>query len=84
MLDLIEDYCQIRKYKFCRLDGSTNIEDRKENVSKYFFYERGCILQNAPLKVCTSKTLHLFKLYISESCISLSQGNIKKLLEKNR
>ncbi|GFS25332.1 lymphocyte-specific helicase-like [Elysia marginata] len=32
LLDLIEDYCQIRKYGFCRLDGATNIEERKENM----------------------------------------------------
>lgn len=32
LLDLVEDYCQIRKYDFCRLDGATNIEERKENM----------------------------------------------------
>ncbi|GFO02771.1 lymphocyte-specific helicase-like [Plakobranchus ocellatus] len=35
LLDLIEDYCQIRKYDFCRLDGATNIEDRKENMEVF-------------------------------------------------
>ncbi|RUS80578.1 hypothetical protein EGW08_011672, partial [Elysia chlorotica] len=35
LLDLIEDHCQIRGYDFCRLDGATNIEDRKENMEVF-------------------------------------------------
>jgi len=36
MLDILEDYCQFRKYNYCRTDGSTDenerIEQRKEFV----------------------------------------------------
>jgi SWI/SNF-related matrix-associated actin-dependent regulator of chromatin subfamily A member 5 len=28
LLDILEDYCRMREYKFCRLDGSTELEDR--------------------------------------------------------
>jgi SWI/SNF-related matrix-associated actin-dependent regulator of chromatin subfamily A member 5 len=28
-LDIFEDYCAMRQYKFCRLDGSTELEDRE-------------------------------------------------------
>ncbi|KAH9499746.1 hypothetical protein Btru_077717 [Bulinus truncatus] len=35
MLDLIEDFCHLRGYKYCRLDGSTNIDDRKENMIEF-------------------------------------------------
>ena len=45
LLDLIEDYCQIRKYDFCRLDGATNIEDRKENVSNSGFCFKGAVFE---------------------------------------
>ncbi len=27
-LDIFEDYCTMREYKFCRLDGQTELEDR--------------------------------------------------------
>ena len=33
LLDLIEDFCQIREYQFCRLDGSTQLNDRRDSVS---------------------------------------------------
>ena len=33
MLDLIEDFCEIQQYDFCRLDGKTNIDDRRDSVS---------------------------------------------------
>lgn len=32
MLDLIEDYCYIRQHEYCRLDGSTRLEERQEQV----------------------------------------------------
>ena len=28
VMDIMEDYCQLRSYKFLRLDGSTKAEDR--------------------------------------------------------
>ena len=28
MLDIIEDYCNMRKYVYARIDGSTELEDR--------------------------------------------------------
>ncbi|XP_003700306.1 lymphoid-specific helicase [Megachile rotundata] len=35
MLDVIEDYLYLRDYKFVRLDGSVNLEDRKENIQTF-------------------------------------------------
>ncbi|XP_025081604.1 lymphocyte-specific helicase-like isoform X1 [Pomacea canaliculata] len=35
MLDLLEDFCHLRNYGYCRLDGSMNIIDRKENMQEY-------------------------------------------------
>jgi len=29
MLDILEDYCYMRGYNYCRLDGSTSLEDRE-------------------------------------------------------
>ena len=28
MLDILEDYCRFMEYKYCRLDGSTELDDR--------------------------------------------------------
>lgn len=28
MLDILEDYCRFREYKYCRLDGNTDLDDR--------------------------------------------------------
>lgn len=35
ILDKIEDYLSLRTYKYVRLDGSTKLEDRKENVKQF-------------------------------------------------
>uniref|UniRef100_A0A2C9K9L1 Helicase C-terminal domain-containing protein n=1 Tax=Biomphalaria glabrata TaxID=6526 RepID=A0A2C9K9L1_BIOGL len=35
MLDLIQDFCHIRGYGYCRLDGSDNIDDRKESMREF-------------------------------------------------
>lgn len=29
MLDILEDYCRFRDYKYCRLDGNTDFYDRQ-------------------------------------------------------
>ncbi|KAJ1724300.1 chromatin remodeling complex Adenosinetriphosphatase [Coemansia erecta] len=35
VLDILEDYCQFREYKYCRLDGSTDHEDRVESIADF-------------------------------------------------
>ncbi|CAD8104118.1 unnamed protein product [Paramecium sonneborni] len=35
LLDILEDYLNYRKYKYCRLDGSTPIEVRDENIRNF-------------------------------------------------
>ncbi|WFD06104.1 hypothetical protein MVES1_001445 [Malassezia vespertilionis] len=35
MLDILEDYCLFRDYKYCRIDGSTNHEDRISAIDEY-------------------------------------------------
>lgn len=30
MLDILEDYCNYRGHKYCRLDGNTELIDREE------------------------------------------------------
>jgi SWI/SNF-related matrix-associated actin-dependent regulator of chromatin subfamily A member 5 len=30
MLDILEDYCFIRGYQYCRLDGQSSTEDRRK------------------------------------------------------
>ncbi|KAJ1662180.1 chromatin remodeling complex Adenosinetriphosphatase [Coemansia sp. RSA 1813] len=35
VLDILEDYCVFRDYKYCRLDGSTNHDDRVESIKDF-------------------------------------------------
>lgn len=35
MLDILQDLCWLRKYNFCRLDGSTGIQERQEQMADF-------------------------------------------------
>lgn len=35
MLDLLEDYCRTREWKYCRLDGSTDLDEREEMIDDF-------------------------------------------------
>lgn len=35
VLDILEDYCTMRQFKFCRIDGSTDGEWRDEQIAEY-------------------------------------------------
>ncbi|KAJ2041935.1 chromatin remodeling complex Adenosinetriphosphatase, partial [Coemansia sp. S16] len=35
VLDILEDYCMFRGYKYCRLDGSTDHEERVESIQEF-------------------------------------------------
>lgn len=34
-LDILEDYCNLREYNFCRLDGSVSHEARRDMISQF-------------------------------------------------
>jgi len=38
ILDMIEDYLLLRDYNYVRLDGNTNMEVRKQNISAFNNY----------------------------------------------
>ena len=35
MLNILEDYCRFRDYKYCRLDGNTDLEDRQLQIDDF-------------------------------------------------
>lgn len=35
MIDILEDYCVYRKYKYCRIDGNTSGDDRESQIDAY-------------------------------------------------
>uniref|UniRef100_A0AAF5D643 Uncharacterized protein n=2 Tax=Strongyloides stercoralis TaxID=6248 RepID=A0AAF5D643_STRER len=35
MLDILSDYCWMKKYDYCRLDGQTSYEDREKNIKSF-------------------------------------------------
>ena len=35
MLDILEDYMLLRKYKYCRIDGSTSSIDREQSIDAF-------------------------------------------------
>ncbi|ESO05188.1 hypothetical protein HELRODRAFT_99073 [Helobdella robusta] len=35
LMNLLEDYCSFRKYKYCRLDGAMKINDRQDEIQRF-------------------------------------------------
>lgn len=35
MLNILEDYCNYKKYNYCRIDGDTYIEDRDKAIEVF-------------------------------------------------
>ena len=35
LLDIFEDFCSMRDYKFCRLDGSTELDERERQIREF-------------------------------------------------
>jgi SWI/SNF-related matrix-associated actin-dependent regulator of chromatin subfamily A member 5 len=35
MLDILDDYCRLKGYPYCRIDGSTKGEDRDKNMDLF-------------------------------------------------
>ena len=35
MLDILEDFCIMREYPYCRLDGTTDLNDREEQIEDF-------------------------------------------------
>jgi SWI/SNF-related matrix-associated actin-dependent regulator of chromatin subfamily A member 5 len=35
MLDILEDYCLFREYKYCRLDGNTDLDERERHIEAF-------------------------------------------------
>ena len=35
MLDILEDYCNEKGYKYCRIDGETSLEDRENMITEF-------------------------------------------------
>ena len=34
-LNIIEDYCELRGYEYCRIDGTTDLEDREAQIDLF-------------------------------------------------
>ena len=35
LLDILEDYCGIRDYSYCRIDGNTTYDVREDSIDKF-------------------------------------------------
>ncbi|TDH68613.1 hypothetical protein CCR75_000467 [Bremia lactucae] len=35
VLDIMEDFCRMRQYQYCRIDGQTSCEDRESSIDEY-------------------------------------------------
>ena len=35
MLDILEDYCNIRGYQYCRIDGDTDMYSRDQQIQEF-------------------------------------------------
>lgn len=41
ILDILEDYCNMREYNYCRLDGNTRSQDRMNAIDEFQNPEEG-------------------------------------------
>ncbi|CEG35605.1 swi snf matrix actin dependent regulator of subfamily a [Plasmopara halstedii] len=46
MLDILEDYLCMREYSYCRLDGSTKLMDRVDQMEKFNKVSAGSVAEN--------------------------------------
>ena len=67
MLDILEDYCNYREYKFCRLDGTTDIYEREKMMvkftkpnSKYFIFLLSTRAGGLGINLATADTVIIF------------------------
>ena len=35
VLDILEDFCNLRKWEYCRIDGNTDMNIRDENIANF-------------------------------------------------
>jgi len=66
MLDILEDYCEMRNFSFVRLDGQTNCEERFNLVSYLF---------NITLVILMQKNISAIQItfYLWEFLVSMKQ-----------
>lgn len=43
MLDIFEDFCVMRQYEYCRIDGNTSYENREDCIDSYNKVRRASI-----------------------------------------
>lgn len=66
MLDLIEDYCHLREYQYCRLDGSTDINSRREQMEAfntdpdYFLFLLSTRAGGLGINLCAADTVIIY------------------------
>jgi len=70
VLDILEDYCNLRKYEYCRIDGNTDGDVREEAIASY----------NAPN---SSKFLFLLSTRAGGLGINLATANIVVLYDSD-
>ena len=35
LLDILEDFCLFRQFKYCRLDGNTELDEREKQIEEF-------------------------------------------------
>ncbi|XP_067938071.1 lymphocyte-specific helicase-like isoform X2 [Watersipora subatra] len=66
MLDLIEDYCHVRRHEYCRLDGQTDIHSRREQMElfntdpTYFLFLLSTRAGGLGINLCAADTVIIF------------------------
>ena len=67
VLDILEDYCRYRKFKFCRLDGKTSLGAREQQISDFsdkdsdkFIFLLSTRAGGVGLNLCAADTVVLY------------------------
>ncbi len=43
MLDILQDYCDLRKWRFCRIDGTMGSQERQDEMDRFQTDKRYCV-----------------------------------------
>ncbi len=67
VLDILEDYCRYRKFKFCRLDGRTSLGAREQQINEFsdknsdkFIFLLSTRAGGVGLNLCAADTVVLY------------------------
>jgi ATP-dependent DNA helicase len=79
-LDILQDYCELRKFKVCRIDGSVAQEDRRAQIEefnknpKFKLFLLSTRAGGQGINLASADTVILFDRYVSRHALDYRAG----------